>query len=377
MATANYIEIQCVEIVQPIGTLYVGSIGHQDLIKISYADIRRLDRDLDDYLGIQRKLSKKRVEELSQYVNTVDATFPTGVILAVSSDSENDPEIKNVIYDDETKILKIRDDQEVAKIIDGQHRIKGLESYNGSGSFQVNIIIFIDMDIEDQAMVFATINLAQTKVSKSLVYDLYEYTKSRSPQKTSHNIARLLNSNEDSPFYNRIKILGTATPGVRQIQTLTQATVVEAILKYISGTNQRALEDRNLLKQNKRPSKASAEETRDLIFRNMFLDKKDAEIAKVIWNYFSAVEQRWAQSWNTLETTGNILPRTNGFRALMRLLPIAYNKLGGAGNIPPTKEFHELFRRIPLNDNDFTSENFLPGSSGEGTLYGRLAESLE
>lgn len=377
MTAVNYIEIQCVEIVQPIGTLYIGSIGHQDLIKISYADIRRLDRDLDDYLGIQRKLSKKRVEELSQYVNTVDATFPTGVILAISSESENDPEIKNVIYDDETKTLKIRADQEVAKIIDGQHRIKGLEAYTGPGSFQVNVTIFIDMDIEDQAMVFATINLAQTKVSKSLVYDLYEYTKSRSPQKTSHNIARLLNSNEDSPFHNRIKILGTAAPGLRQIQTLTQATVVEAVLKYISGTNKRALEDRNLLKQNKRPSKAGAEETRDLIFRNMFLDKKDAEIAKVIWNYFSAVEQRWTQSWNDFETTGNILPRTNGFRALMRLLPIAYNKLGGAGNIPPTKEFHELFRRIPLSDNDFTSENFLPGSSGEGTLYGRLAEALE
>jgi DGQHR domain-containing protein len=376
MPTTNYIEIQCVEIEQPIGTLYIGAIGHTDLIKISFADIRRLDRDLDDYLGIQRTLSKKRVEELSQYVNTVDATFPTGVILAISSESDDDPDLKNVIYDADTKILKIRADQEVAKIIDGQHRIKGLEAYNGTESFQVNVTIFIDMDIEDQAMVFATINLAQTKVSKSLVYDLYEYTKSRSPQKTSHNIARLLSSREDSPFYNRIKILGTAAPGLRQVQTLTQATFVESIMKYISGTNKRAFEDRNLLKQNKRPARASAEEARDLIFRNMFLDKKDAEIAKVIWSYFSAIEQRWSNSWNNLETTGNILPRTNGFRALMRLLPIVYNKLGGAGNIPSQKHFFEIISQIPLRDGEFTSERFIPGSSGEGGLYNQLLEGL-
>ncbi len=30
-----------------------------------------------------------------------------------------------------------------------------------------------------------------------------------------------------------------------------------------------------------------------LIFRNMFLDDKDAEIAKVLWNYFEAVAERW------------------------------------------------------------------------------------
>lgn len=378
MSQTEYIEVQCVEVSQPIGTFYVGAINYEDLIKISVADIRHLDRELDDYLGIQREISKKRVEELQQYVNSVDATFPTGVILAIESSIEvNNKEVKNAIYSPETRILKIRADQEVAKIIDGQHRIKGLEGYQGKELFQINVVIFIDMDIEDQAMVFATINLAQTKVTKSLVYDLYEYTKSRSPQKTAHNIARLLNSREGSPFSDRIKILGTAAPGLRQVQILTQATFVEALIKYISGRTKRALEDRNLIKQNKKPARSDGEETKELIFRNMFLDKKDAEIAKVVWNYFSAVSLRWKDSWNDLKTTGNILPRTNGFRALMRLLPVVYNKLGGAGNIPSQKEFLELLERIPLQDGEFTSDDFLPGSSGEGTLYSRLLEGLE
>jgi len=366
--TANEtITIKCVEVTQPIGTFYIGVMEAKDLIRISYADIRRLDRDLDDYLGIQRKLSPKRVEELQKYVDTIDATFPTSVILAVSSD--------HVSFNKETNSLEITADEEVAKIIDGQHRIKGLEGFSEK-IFQLNVTIFIDMDIEDQAMVFATINLAQTKVNRSLVYDLYEHTESRSPQKTAHNIARLLNSTEKSPFENRIKILGTATPGVKG-ETLTQATFVEALIKLISGNSQRALEDRELLKRGKKPARASSAEAYSLVFRNMFLDNKEAEIAKVIWNYFSAVSSRWTESWKNNNVTGNILPRSTGFSALMRLLPTLYNKLGGAGTIPSSSKFLDLFQRVEINDGEFTRENFLPGSAGQGTLFAKLEESLK
>ena len=181
--SVSFFEIYCLEVTQPIGTFYIGVIDCRELVRISYADIRRLDRELDDYLGIQRTLSPKRVDEIRRYSRTLDATFPTGIILAISSDDAN--------YDPTSRKMRIRDGEEVAKIIDGQHRIRGLADYS-EDNFQLNVSIFIDMDVEDQAMVFATINLAQTKVNKSLVYDLYEYTKSRSPQKTAHNIARLL-----------------------------------------------------------------------------------------------------------------------------------------------------------------------------------------
>jgi hypothetical protein len=170
--------------------------------------------------------------------------------------------------------------------------------------------------------------------------------------------------------------LGTAAPEFKQVQILTQATFVEALIKYISGNNRKALDDRNLLKQDKRPPRANSAESHELIFRNMFLDKMDAEIAKVIWNYFSAVEERWPNSWKKTEIIGNILPRTNGFRALMRLLPALYNRLNGTGNLPQKKDFLTLLQKINLKDGDFTSDNFLPGSSGEGTLYSILANTF-
>jgi len=58
------------------------------------------------------------------------------------------------------------------------------------------------------------------------------------------------------------------------------------------------------------------------------------------------------------------------------LFPTVYNKLGGAGSIPSQKDFLKVFEKIPLPDGEFTSDLFLPGSSGEGTLYNRLLEGV-
>ncbi len=360
----EYIHVKCFEVNQPIGTFYVGIINWKDLLQISYADIRRLsnERSLDNYLGIQREFSAKRVEELKKYVNTVDATFPTSVILSVDSDSAE--------YDSKKNVLKILADKDVVKIIDGQHRIKGLEGYEGDKDFEVNATIFVDMEIEDQAMVFATINLAQTKVNKSLVYDLYEYTKQRSPQKTCHNIVRILNSKEGSPFYKRIKILGSATPG--QKQTITQATFVEALMKYISGNLSNALDDRDIFKRGEVPERATDAEARKLIFRNMFLEQHDAEIAKIIWDYFDAVREHWPRSWNDIDQPGNILPRTNGFRAFIRLLPEAYNSILQSKKVPNKKEFYSFLNKIKMEDGTFISDKYKPGTSGESSLADEL-----
>ena len=360
------ISIKCLEITQPIGSFYIGVMNYDTLMRISYADIRKIaDRDLDTYLGIQRTLSPSRVEEIGRYVNSIDATFPTSIILAISSE--------DATFDPRTGIMEIRNSEEVAKIIDGQHRIEGLKYLKGN-TFQLNVTIFVDMDIEDQAMVFATINLAQTKVSKSLVYDLYEYTTTRSPQKTSHNITKLLNSREGSPFYRRIKILGKAT---EKYQTLTQAAFVESLLRLISGSIVKAEEDRELLRRKKKPPRASSEEVKNLVFRNMFLDEKDADIAKVLWNYFEAVRMRWPMAWEGVDTSGNMLPRTNGFRALMRLIPLVYIRAGKPGEIPSVIGFHNLFRKITLKDEDFKIETYPPGTSGESKLLNDFRNFIE
>lgn len=274
-------------------------------------------------------------------------------------------ESENAQYDEQAGSLQINCDSKVAKIIDGQHRIAGLEHYKGPDFF-VNVTIFLDMEIEDQAMVFATINLKQTKVSKSLAYDLYDFAQSRSPQKTCHNIAKLLNFREGSPFKGRIKILGKATG--QKMEVITQATFVDRLLRLMSKD---AMMDKDMLKREKTLEKIPEAKAGDLIFRNMFVGEQDAEIAKCVWNYFSAVAEKWSKAWNT-EERGMILARTTGFGTLMRLLPYVTEWIDGRGKIVSVSEYGKYFGKLALKDDVFTSDKFKPGSSGEAELYRAL-----
>jgi DGQHR domain-containing protein len=350
------ITFDAIEISQPIGKFYVGCMNYSDLLYIFHVQELRIEkREVEEYLGVERPLSEERVKEIKQYVNTIDATFPTSIIVAVSS--------KDAEYNSQAKIMSIERKEGVAEVIDGQHRIAGLNGYDGD-NFQLNVTIFLDMDIEDQAMVFATINLEQTKVNRSIAYSLYEYTKSRSPQKTCHNIAKLLNSKEDSPFKDKIKILGRATPGVIG-ETLTQATFVKLLLPLISDN---AMKDKDDLKRGKKLKRVSIEEEKKGIFINMFREERDADIARVLWNYFYAVRKKWSQAWDEARA-GNILNRTGGFTALMYFLPVVVRYLGKLGQIVTIGEFSPIFDRMTLKDEDFNPERYVPGAKGERNLY--------
>ena len=340
----------------------MGVIDAADLVSIAWADVRRIEeRDVERYIGIQRPLVPARVREISQYVGTVDAAFPTTVILAVGS--------KDAEYDPENNLMSIKKDDGVAKIIDGQHRIAGLKDV--SGDFQSAVTIFIDMDIEDQANIFATINLKQTKVNRSLAYDLFEFAKNRSPQKTAHNIARLLNFEEASPFQGRIKILGLATRGGRQ-ETLTQALVVERLLDLITEDPMR---DRDELKRGRSLKALPDGEWERLPFRNLFIRDQDAVIARNVWNFFSAVDKRWPGAWRPVER-GFILNRTTGFSALMRFLGDLYPRLSPDQDVVDTSDYGGILRRVDILEDDFHRDVFVPGSSGINALYRRLTPAL-
>lgn len=357
MAT-DQIRFPCIRVTQPIGTFYIGAISAPDVLAISYADIRRIEaRDIERIVGVQRELRTPRVRQIKQYVTNVDATFPSSVILSVEGGHAH--------YDQATQTMKIDRKPEIAKIIDGQHRIAGLEEFEGI--FDLNVTLFLDMELEDQAMTFATINLEQTKVSPSLAFDLYEYQKARSPQKTCHNIARLLNSEDGSPFQLRIKILGTATG--EPFQFITQATFVTRLLNYIS-TN--PMKDRDLLKRGRKIPEAAERDKNRLVFRDLFRQKKDAEIAKIIWNYFSAVGQRWPTAWNS-EERGDILNRTQGFSALMRFLGPMYRAHGRDGKLS-LRTVRRVLDSITFQDSHFTTENYPPGASGESALFREFRE---
>ena len=58
-------------------------------------------------------------------------------------------------------------------------------------------------------------------------------------------------------------------------------------------------------------------------FRGLFLKKNEEDITRILLNYFGAVRSQWPTSWDALDRQGNMLPKTNGFRALMRFSKVS------------------------------------------------------
>ena len=256
--------------------------------------------------------------ELAKYATLADATFPTSIIIAVEERCASIDEEKLTIdffpapADEDHPEIGVGN---IAKILDGQHRIAGLE--NCRDEFDLNVTIFIGADISDQATIFATVNLEQTRVSKSLALDLLALSRSRSPERTCHDIAVVLDSRATSPFCKIIKRLGVATPG-RAGERITQATFVKGLLPLISDD---PIGDRASLQRGAKPSRASALQLKRTPFRNQFIGEEDAAIARCVWDFFQSVKARWERAWNSAEP-GAMLARTNGYLALMRFLRV-------------------------------------------------------
>lgn len=371
------IKLKCIEVSQPLGVFYTAVISHEELIAISHVDTRRIKEketkdELDTLLGIQRKLSESREKELRQYVNTYDACFPTSVILSVPErcavlDAESNMLTLSAYIDTEDASKNI-EYANIASVLDGQHRIAGLQGYTGNGrAFEINVSIFLELDSASEAYIFSVVNQAQTKVNKSLVYDLYSLATTRSPQRLCHQIAVTLNDTDGSPFKNKIKRLGSAAPSTQKV-AITQAAFVESLLKHMSYPTAMAVNDRDLYMKGKTPTIRDDRQRSQLIFREMMINEEDAPITAVIWNYFTAVSERWPQAWFS-EDRGTMLSKTNGFMALMQFLKVIYNATDKINEVITKNEFLAILNRIDLDDGDFKVEKYIPGSSGQSALF--------
>lgn len=386
------IKIKAFKVSQPIGEFYCGKIKASDLVDITYSDVRRMsdseNRELDDYIGIQRPLIESRVKAIRNFISGVDSSFPNSIIIAMSSDNVNWDEYNNDF------IITPNNDgdfSKLAKILDGQHRIAGFDKNNmtfinelgDESEFELLVTVFVDADISTQANVFSTVNLAQTKVNKSLVYDLESLAYSRSPEKTCHDIAVLLNKEKNGPFEKRIKRLGVATPKISN-ETLTQAAFVENLLKLITFD---AKSDRNYFLAKEKGGKISKEYNLEKIdnsslikypLRKTFIAEKDSVIAANVSNFFSAVMNLWPNAWNKSNKTSS-LNKTIGLIALFRVLKDILSYMNERYNIDASRvlsidDFSQILDGGDLDENAFMQLDAVSKSSK--IIYDMICSNL-
>lgn len=296
---------------QPLGEFFLTVLPADFFVN----RVRNRPRSSDDPQSddVQRVFNRSRVENISAFTEDPQASFPTPIILAVDSAiiTEVSPPIQLQGVDTPIVLFDIPNDGDIGDVLDGQHRILGLRGSTRRAEFDLGIVLMFDLNIDDKAFVFSTINSKQTPVSSSLIYDLFGLSSARSPQKTCNYIAQALNTREGGPFHRRLKMLGMREShhdGGKVM--LSQGTFASRLQELIS---RRPDEDARLLKAE--DAKSLREDIRCPL-RKYFLRGDDASILKIVTNYFTAIADVFSTEWE--DKSGEfILRKSVGYTSLI------------------------------------------------------------
>lgn len=204
-------------------TIYTFTMTVQDLANISYVAVRGVDEEEG---AVQRVLNKQRINAIKNYVLN-DNMFVNTFVLNWTYKA-----ILPVVENDEINFPILF---ESAQLIDGQHRLEGLKlALQEKPDIANNYVIVsmaINLETKEAAKIFLNINSEQKPVPKSLIYDLYGVTEEERNYAVSRadDIARILNDDDDSPFYNSIKFPGTT----RSRGKLESSTIVGTLKEYV------------------------------------------------------------------------------------------------------------------------------------------------
>lgn len=292
------------------------------------ANPKELARENVDYY--QRRIDEKRLKSMQEYISRsildergqqgLATIFPTSLILAMTTDKviEEHDGVCEIDFDSTSG----SDDETNMFIVDGQHRmmamIKLYDTLTQSSvirtenvgyvidyleNYKFNCTILVNYDLWEQSQVFVDVNFKQKPVNKSLYYEVFgsEYIETSNDSKRNkiyhaHTLVSRLNTNKKSPFYNRIKMLGTGAGYI------SQAFFVESLLL--------------LFKPGKVWYAAYG--------KNLDLRSHTAELL----TFFMAVKDVLAEYWpKESDTRGTLVCKTTGVGAFVRLMAYLHQAL--------------------------------------------------
>lgn len=273
----------------------------------------------------QRRVDSKRSNDIKEFIrksillerngSQLATLFPTSMIIALSVDDEDETRNKLTISNDESCDLELNSN---VFIVDGQHRMMGMIKlydelsrlvvktkeddyvFDYLSKYKFNCTILVNYDLWEQGQVFVNVNFKQKPVNKSLYYEIFgsEYRDNetdweRNKIYLAHKMALYLNEHPASPFYQRIKMLGTGNGYV------SQAFVVESLQRHFKRGGLWYFD------QDETPSDNNGK----------------LYYATELLSYFVAIKQLFPQYWPSNESTkGTIICKTTGFGSWVRLM---------------------------------------------------------
>ena len=300
---------------------------------------------------VQRRVDDSRANQIADFlINDSTATFPTNIVLGIPNSIIKYQEVRNhliCLYFEDYVFNEIREAKAGKKdadvyvtIIDGQHRIRGIEiaierlqsSANSlfeeeklkaqtklKNLLEMELVLscFVDKSLEYQAMIFSTINRTQKRVSQDLVYSLFGISDKDTPYKTALEVTLALNAHPKSPFYRRIKLYGNKYDK-SFVPPLSQSTMIKRIVSMISESLRESENDRFRERKELRNQKSK----KYLPFRKYYAEGMDTQISDCLFFFFNSVRFVFGSLWeyNTQNKPENVLQSTIGFEALMMIM---------------------------------------------------------
>ncbi len=338
------LSLPAIRVVQPLGEFFVFAVKADILRTITFLDPTRIstvDKQSFFYslLGSQREHSIPRAKKIAKYINTVEAAFPNSIILAGNyinyGELQEDENARWKIKPgaDGTFRLEIPTDKKMASVIDGQHRMLGFD-YCDAERREMELLCAVYMDLPQtyQAYLFATININQRKVDKSLAYEQFGYNlddesrDSWAPDKCAVFLTRKLNLDPKSPFHQHVKIAPLDEDLVfpssdSSAWKVSTASVVEGLVRLISSDPKGDRDTLHRLPVARRSRKLLRSDTAPL--RKAFLQCEDVLIYDYLTSYFALCEEIF---WKTRKDASYIA-KTVGIQALFDVLRLISSDL--------------------------------------------------
>lgn len=294
------------------------------------------DREQIELKAFERKENKNRVKEIKDFlINEEYPLFPNTIIVTcdlindfinVSPETKFDDIIKHLNESDKEKnlsFLELRNEKyflyipyikNSILIIDGQHRVRGLEEVKDKPfieNFDLLVSFIIGFDRSILAKLFYTINYTQKSVNKSLLYHLSgEFSLELDEITFMHETVKILNELEYSPFYKRIKMLGTIPKDISQLDkdkmTISQAFFIDYLVGTISERSYRSIH---------KP-----------IFLYYYKQKNlQIKIIRFIIRYFNSIKEIFKSDWDSPKSS--VISKTISVGAFLRVLHFFFIKL--------------------------------------------------
>jgi DGQHR domain-containing protein len=281
--------------------LFVFGIGGDELHKIAAINIA--DRSGSGELhGYQRDQVKNHIKQIAAYLSTDGALLPNALVVAFDGTTTFTPldgEIGSEWGTLGRLVIPIPKPGEPKPgfVVDGQQRMSALTHLDGK-KFPVVVVAFSSSSERVQREQFILVNNSKPlprDLINQLVADVdVVLPKALEIRKATSKVVQQLNSKPESPFYQRIKLLGSKSESAN----ISQKSVLEVV--------EQSLKSGGVLEQ----------------FYDRASGKADPdEMTRIVSLYFTGVRRVWPEAWDGTPKTSRLVHGA-GMYALGKLMDV-------------------------------------------------------